>query len=106
MDIPNYADGNTPCATANDTDSLIASLEKVSKSLFTWFDNNLMKGNSEKCHLLVSSNEKVTNKIGSYEVANILRSLIAWGRGGGIVGLVGKISKTNSRGGWNSRGKH
>ena len=89
MDIPNYADGNTPCATANDTDSLIASLEKVSKSLFTWFDNNLMKGNSEKCRLLVSSNEKVTNKIGSYEVANILRSLIARGRGG-----------WNSRVGW------
>ena len=42
-DIANYADDNTPYATANDIDSLIASLEEASESLFTWFDNNLMK---------------------------------------------------------------
>ena len=33
-DIANYADGNTPYATANDIDSLIASLEEASMSLF------------------------------------------------------------------------
>ena len=64
---------NTPYATANDIDSLIASLEQTSKSLFTWFDNNLMKNNADKCHLLVSSNEKVTIKIGSHEIANTKR---------------------------------
>ena len=69
MDIANYADGNTPYATA----SLIASLEEASKSLFTWFDNNLRKSNADKCHLLVSSNEKVTIKIGSHEIANTER---------------------------------
>ena len=55
-DIANYPDDNTPYATANDIDSLIASLEEASKSLFTSFDNNLMKSNAEKCPLLVSSN--------------------------------------------------
>ena len=70
MDIANYADDNTPYATANDIDSLIASLEEESKSLFTWFDSNLMKSNADKCHLLVTSNEKVTIKIGSHEIAN------------------------------------
>ena len=72
-DIANYADDNTPYATANDIDGLIASLEEVSKSLFTLFDNNLMKSNADKCHLLVSSNEKVTIKIGSHEIANTKR---------------------------------
>ena len=72
-DIANYADDNMPHATANDIDSLIASLEEASKSLFTWFDNNLMKSNADKCHLLVSSNEKVTIKIGSHEIANTKR---------------------------------
>ena len=48
-DIANYANDNTPDATANDIDSLIASLEETSKSLFTWFDNNLMKSNADKC---------------------------------------------------------
>ena len=33
--IANYDDGNTPYTTANDIDSLIASLEEASKSLFT-----------------------------------------------------------------------
>ena len=72
-DIANYADDNMPHATANDIDSLIASLEEASKSLFTWFDNNLIKSNADKCHLLVSSNEKVTIKIGSHEIANTKR---------------------------------
>ena len=67
-DIANYADDNTPYATANDIDSLIASLEEASKSLFTWFDNNFMKSNADKCHLLVSSNEKVTIKISTHEI--------------------------------------
>ena len=67
-DIANYADDNTPYATANDIDSLIASLEEASKSLFTWFHNNLMKSNADKCHLLVSSNEKVTIKISTHEI--------------------------------------
>ena len=67
-DIANYADDSIPYATANDIDSLIASLEKTSKSLFTWFDNNLMKSSADKCHLLVSLNEKVAIKTGSHEI--------------------------------------
>ena len=58
MDIATYADDNTPYASANHIDSLIASLEEASKSLFTWFDNNLMKSNADKCHLFVSSNKE------------------------------------------------
>ena len=34
------------------------SLE-ASKSLFKWFDDNLMKSNPEKCHLLVGTNDNV-----------------------------------------------
>ena len=73
MDIANYADDSKPYATANDIDSLIASLVEASKYLFTWFGNNLLKINAEKCHLLVSSNEKVTIKIGSHEIGHTKR---------------------------------
>ena len=69
-DVVSYAKDNTPYATANDLDNLIASLEEPSKSLFTWFDNNFMKSYLDKCHPLVSSNEKVTIKIGSHGIAN------------------------------------
>ena len=66
MDIANYADDSTQYATANDIDSLITSLEEAS----TWFGYNLMKRNTDKCHLLVSSNEKVTIKKGSHKIAS------------------------------------
>ena len=68
MDIANYADDNTPYATVNDINSLIVSLEEASKSLFTWFGNNLIKSIADKCCLLVSFNEKATIIIVSHEL--------------------------------------
>ena len=48
MDIANYVHKNTPYTTANDIDNLIASPEEVSKCLFTWFDNILIKSNGDE----------------------------------------------------------
>ena len=42
--------------------------EEVSKKLFKWFDDNLMKSNADKCHLLVSTNETVKIKVGNYDI--------------------------------------
>ena len=42
MNIGNYANDNKPYAAAVDIDSLIASLEKALKSVFTWFDYLLL----------------------------------------------------------------
>ena len=58
VDITNFADDNTPFTSANNIDDLIDSLGKASSSLFKWFKDNLSKGNPDKCHLLVSTNEK------------------------------------------------
>ena len=55
MDNANYANDNVPYATSNDVDSLTASLEEASNSLFNWFDNNPSKSNSDKCHFLVTN---------------------------------------------------
>ena len=66
MATANYAEHNKPYATANDIDSLIVSLDKV---FVSGLGNNLMKSNADKCHLLVSSNEKVKIKIGLHEIA-------------------------------------
>ena len=62
VDIANFADDNTPYTSANNIDELIDSLEKASGNLFKWFKDNLFKGNPDKCHLLVSTNEKNKNK--------------------------------------------
>ena len=55
--------------TVNDIDSWLVSLNEASKSLFIWFDINLIKNTADKCNFLLSSNEK-KNKIGSHENAN------------------------------------
>ena len=45
---------------------MILSLEKLSKD-FKWSDDNLMKSNPDKCHLLVSSSEKIRMEIGDFD---------------------------------------
>ena len=68
VDIANFADDSTPFTSANNTDDLIDSLEKASSSLFKWFKDNLFKGNPDKCHLLVSTNEKMKINIGKFSI--------------------------------------
>ena len=46
----------------------MTSLEKASKALFEWFENNLLKSNATKCHLLVSSS--VNLRVSKYEIKN------------------------------------
>ena len=59
VDIASYADDNTPYVIADDINGVITSLEQTSKALFEWFENNLLKSNAAKCHLLVSSSDAV-----------------------------------------------
>ena len=77
MDIANYIDDNTPHAAANDIDNLIVWPEEASKSMFTWFDNNLMNSTADKCYLLVSSHEKLTIKISGNEITNTKREKLS-----------------------------
>ena len=70
LDIANFADDNTPFTSANNIDDLIDSLEKAASSLLKWFKDNLIKGNPDKCHLLVSTNEKTKINIGEFSVEN------------------------------------
>ena len=73
IDIANYADDNTPYTSSNDVNGLIKSLEEASKKFFKWFNDNLMKSNPEKCHLLVSTNDIVKISIGNFQIENTKR---------------------------------
>ena len=53
-------DDNTPYMIADNVDDLITSLEQASNALFKWFKNNLLKRNADKCHFLVSTNDRVS----------------------------------------------
>ena len=62
-DIASYADDNTPYVIADNIDGVIKSLEEASEILFKWFNDNLMKINADKCHLLVNIKNAVKIKI-------------------------------------------
>ena len=55
IDIENLADDNTRYLTAKNVEDVIESFEQVSVSLLRWFENNLLKGNADKCHFFVST---------------------------------------------------
>ena len=70
VDIASYADENTPYVIADDINGVIKSIEQTSKPLFEWFENNLLKSNADKCHLLVSSSDAVNLTVSEYDIKN------------------------------------
>ena len=52
IDIKNFADDNTRYLSAKNVEDVIESFEQVSVPLLRWFENNLLKGNTDKCHFL------------------------------------------------------
>ena len=51
-DFASFADDNTPYCRGNTPEEVIIQLDKSSKSIFEWFENNGMKVNLDKRHLL------------------------------------------------------
>ena len=70
VDIVSFADDNTPYVSANDTPSLVKALEDAANSIFKWFKDNQMQGNAGKCHILLSTKEKVVTKVDSADIEN------------------------------------
>ena len=69
-DVCNYADDTTFYACDTDLKSLIQRLEHDSLLAIEWFENNSMKLNEDKCHLLVSGYkfENIWAKIGKAKI--------------------------------------
>ena len=61
--MANYTDDTTPYTGGKNTQDVIISLENCALVLFKWFENNLMKANSNKIHLLLSTSTSVTANI-------------------------------------------
>ena len=51
-------------------DGAIKSLEEASEILSKWFNDNLVRINADKYHLLVSTNNTVKINIGNFEITN------------------------------------
>ena len=70
IDFANYADDNTPYCIGKTPEEVISQLEKSSKSIFEWFENNGLKGNPDKCHLLLSKNDNFEANINENRISN------------------------------------
>ena len=69
--IINYADDNTPFAIAQDNETVIKLIEYDSAILFQWLENNVVKANPDKSHLLLSSkNKNLYALINNYKIIN------------------------------------
>ena len=58
-----YVDDNTPFVVRDNIKDVIKALEEIGESLVNWFSNNEIMLNTDKCHLLLNSQEPNTLKI-------------------------------------------
>ena len=65
-----YADDNTPFVVRDSIKDVIKALEETGEILVIWFSKNEMKLNTDKCHLLLNSQEPNTLKIGDLQRSN------------------------------------
>ena len=63
-DFSSYPDDNTRYDSGNSIDDVISSLQESAEKLFQWFSHNQMKGNTDKCHLIVSTDEPIEIRVG------------------------------------------
>ena len=68
VDFASYADDNTIYNSSENINDVILSLQESSKQLFKWFSDNQMKSNSDKCHLIVGTNDTTEIQIGDFVV--------------------------------------
>ena len=67
FEIASYTEDNTPYISGKDIEEIKQSLEEASRDLaLKWFLDSLMKSNVDKCHLLVSTNNKVNIRIDNF----------------------------------------
>ena len=69
-DIANYADDTTPYSYATDIPTVISELHAISTKIFSWFGNNNMKANPNKCHLLLSTKSPEVAFIDGIEITS------------------------------------
>ena len=59
----NYADDTTHYIVDDSTTEVLTNLTSLAQNLFTWFVNNKMKVNHDKCNLHLSTQEVSNNQI-------------------------------------------
>ena len=76
LDIASYADDTTIYTVKENKESVINTLEASSLPLFTWFNNNFMKANSDKSHILLSCSEPSTALIDGSSIESNTKEIL------------------------------
>ena len=64
VNIASYADDNTLYESCDAKEEVISSLQSSSKKLFQWLSDNQMWGNTEKCHLIMITDQSANFQLG------------------------------------------
>ena len=67
-----YADDNLPFVVRDNIADVTKALKKIGEDLLNWLLNNQMKLNTDKCRLILKSQESNTLKIGDLHINNSL----------------------------------
>ena len=70
VDITSYVDDATPYVCLDDIDLIIEKLEIKANYIFQWFNENVMKTNADKCHLLITTNEETNISVRGEKIQN------------------------------------
>ena len=65
-----YADDNTPFVVRDNIPDVISALEKTGEKRLIWFSDNQMKLNTDKCYLLLNTQDRNFLKIGTFNIKN------------------------------------
>ena len=65
-----YADDNTPFVVIDNIPDVISALEEIGEKLLIWFSDNKLMLNTDKCHLLLNTQDQNFLKIGNFNIKN------------------------------------
>ena len=68
--IMSYADDSTSYVCSENVDVTQGKLEEVGKVLFEWFSNNLLQGNADQFHLILSTDEPFSINVDNEVIKN------------------------------------
>ena len=68
VNIASYADYNTLYDSCDTIEEVILSLQSLSKNPFQWLSDNQMKSNTEKCHLIITTDQNLATDF--YKIKN------------------------------------
>ena len=83
-----YADDSKPSVVRANIEDVIKALEEIGENILNWFSNDEMKLNTNKCHLLLNSQEPNTLRLCDLHINNSLSEKLLGIRNLSIINIL------------------